>query len=610
MSDRSVNVSSPRFWIPMIVLALVGALFTWLNDSPWWALLIVALVVAGVGMLAPAWWKRNSVLQVGAWTLATALVAAVAVVAYPLPHSRDAGAGGVTPAVDTEQGPVTGVYNDARSVEIFAGIPYAKPPVGDLRWKAPQPLERRTEPFAADHFSAAPIQQTQSFLIRAMKRFVKIPITDTFLISSPVSEDSLYLNVWRSSTTKTGSDAPVIVYVPGGAYITGSGALPVYDGAALAERGDVIVVTINYRLGVFGFLAGPELDEESASGTSGNQGMLDQIAALQWVNDNIESFGGDPDRVTVAGESAGGQSVCIIGATPLARGLVDGIIGESGSCMGTVGDTADGDMYDAPEVAREGAQKLSDELGGATLEEMRAMPTDRIVEAASKLDVKWRPSIDNHLLPQSPTEIYAAGEQNDVPLLLGSNKDEASLQLAEPLEDDPEAYARDAEKTYGDLAQEFLALYPGQTSEQVIDSTLHAKTDQSFTRAMRAWAHAAVETGDSEVYQYYFTRTPPEAGLERYGAYHGAELMYAYDNLGADGHADYTEVDYRIRDEMSAHWLNFATNGNPNDGQLVSWESVNTAPNKVKEFGESIGMVPRPRADAVDFWMRYTGPTE
>lgn len=274
-------------------------------------------------------------LQIGAWIVIFAVVGTVAVFAYPAPQSREAGGGGVTPAVDTEQGPVTGVFNKDRSVEAFAGIPYAQPPVGDLRWKGPQPPKMRNSTFAADEFSAAPIQETSSFKFPALQRAVKILIPNTFVVSSPVSEDSLYLNVWRSSSTKAGSDAPVLVFVPGGGYVSGSGALPVYDGAALAKRGDIVVVTINYRLGVFGFLADSELDRESASGASGNQRILDQVAALQWVNDNIESFGGDPNRVTVAGESAGGQSVCMLGATPLTRGLIDGIIGESGSCMGT-----------------------------------------------------------------------------------------------------------------------------------------------------------------------------------------------------------------------------------------------------------------------------------
>lgn len=266
-------------------------------------------------------------------------------------------------------------------------------------------------------------------------------------------------------------------------------------------------------------------------------------------------------------------------------------------------------MYDTPEGARDAGDQLSEELGGASLAEMRAMPVDKIVRAASKLKVGWRPAIDNHVLPRSPTQIYADGEQNDVPILLGSNKDEASLELATRPDSDPAAYKREVEKKYGDLAGEFLSLYPGDSSEQVLESRLQAKTDQSFARAMFAWSRAAVATGDSNTYLYYFTRTSPEDGLEKYGAYHGSELMYAYDNLGADGNADYTSTDHRLRDEMAGYWMNFIATGDPNDTGLPPWESTRSAPGRLMELGDTTGMIGRPHAAAVDFWMRYTGPT-
>ena len=228
----------------------------------------------------------------------------------------------------------------------------------------------------------------------------------------------------------------MLVYVPGGGFTTGSGALPLYDGEALAARGEVITVTINYRLGVLGFLSHPDLAEESGDDASGNFGILDQIAALEWVRDNIASFGGDPDRVTIAGESAGGQSVCILGASPLSDGLVHGIIGGSGACMGTTGSTERGDQFDTREAAEDAGRRLSERLGGATIDEMREMPIDRLLDAAADLDSHWRPSVDGHVLPTSPVEIYASGRQHDVPILVGSNADEASLALALPPEVD------------------------------------------------------------------------------------------------------------------------------------------------------------------------------
>lgn len=373
---------------------------------------------------------------------------ATAVLAYPAPQPRVAGGEDRSPTgpVHTQDGPVTGVYDAARTVEVFAGIPYARAPVGALRWRAPQPPEPRTDVFTADRFSAAPIQGTSTFLTRALSQIVEVPLEGTLLNPYPVSEDSLTLNIWRS-TTPVSAELPVLVYIPGGGFSTGSGALPLYDGEALASRSDVVTVTINYRLGVLGFLSHHDLAAESEYDASGNYGILDQIAALQWVHDNIAAFGGDPERVTIAGQSAGGESVCILGATPLADGLVHGIIAGGGACMGTVGDTEDDDQADTP-----------------------------------------------------------------------------------------------------------------------------------------------------------------EKGLVKFGSYHGAEVMYAYDNLGADGDADYTGADHRLRDQMSAYWVSFVRTGDPNAPGLPAWPTFEQAPDHVMEFDGGSGMNPRPRPDAVDFWMDYDGP--
>ncbi|OWY61381.1 hypothetical protein B7486_64085, partial [cyanobacterium TDX16] len=266
------------------------------------------------------------VLQVGAWLLAGAVVVVAAVSTHPEPQVRVAGGEDPSPSrtVQTQEGPVVGVQNDDHTVEIYAGVPYAQPPVGELRWRAPLPAEPRSEVFVADRFSEVPIQGTSTFFTRALSQVVDVPLEDTLLNPYPVSEDSLTLNVWRSTTPA--SDAlPVLVYIAGGGFQSGSGALPLYDGEALASTGELLTVTINYRLGVLGFLSHPDLAAESGYDASGNYGILDQIAALEWVHDNIAAFGGDPDRVTIAGQSAGGESTCILGASPLTDGLVHGI---------------------------------------------------------------------------------------------------------------------------------------------------------------------------------------------------------------------------------------------------------------------------------------------
>ncbi|WP_017589937.1 carboxylesterase/lipase family protein [Nocardiopsis ganjiahuensis] len=600
---------TPRYWLPILLIAVVAGVLLWLNQSPWWGWALIAVLLAALAATA-GWWLRGHWLRrTGAWLLAGVLVCATAVAAHPAPQNRLAGGQDRAPTeiVDTREGPVRGVLDDPGTVEIFAGVPYAQPPEGELRWRAPRPPLPRTEVFEADRFSDVPVQSESTFTTRALSQVVDVPLEGTLLNPYPVSEDSLTLNIWRG-TTRSSESLPVLVYIPGGGFMTGSGALPLYDGAALASRGEVITVTLNYRLGVLGFLAHPDLAEESGGEASGNYGIQDQIAALEWIRDNIAAFGGDPGQVTVAGESAGGESVCVLGAAPPAEGLVDGLIAGSGACMGTTGDTEHGDQFDTREAATDAGLRLSEQLGGATLDEMRAMPLDRILEAAEPLASHWRPFVDGHVLPASPPDIYTAGEQLDLPTLVGSNADEASLALALPPDADVDEYHETVRAEHGADAERFLKLYPGQTQEQVLDSLLRAQTDKVMTRAMHRWARLQTRTGASDAYLYHFSHVPPEDGLEEYGAYHGAEVAYAYDNLGADSDADYTETDYRLRDRMSAYWVNFARTGDPNGSGLPAWPTVEEAPGLVMEFDGGSSMSPRPRPEAVDFWMEYDGP--
>ncbi|WP_240792153.1 MULTISPECIES: carboxylesterase/lipase family protein [unclassified Salinibacterium] len=544
------------------------------------------------------------------WLLGTAVISATAVFAYPPLDTRAAGGSSpaVTELVSTREGPVRGVFNEARTVEIFAGIPYARPPVADLRWRAPEPPEERDTVFVADRFSAVPVQGESTFFTRALSQIVDVPLEGTLLNPFRTSEDSLTLNIWRSAAPVE-EKLPVMVYIPGGGFTTGSGALPLYDGEALASRGSVITITLNYRLGVFGFLSHPELAEASGQTASGNFGILDQIAALEWVRDNIASFGGDPDRLTIAGESAGGESVCVLGATPLAVGLFDGIIAGSGACMGTTGDTEAGDQFDTREVADDAGLRLSTRLGGATIEEMRSMPVDRILDASADLASHWRPSVDGRVLPRPPADLYAAGQQHDVPILVGSNAHEASLALALPADSDVDEYQSSVQKTYGELAGSFLDLYPGDTPEQVLESSLQAQTDRVMTRAMHRWAHLQTQSGTADAFLYFFSHTPPEKKLAEFGAYHGAEVAYAYDNLGADSGAAYTDADHRLRDQMSAHWVSFVRTGDPGALTRHDWPNVEDAPGQVMEFSVDGGeMTARPRAAAIDFWLAYEGP--
>lgn len=616
-TDESVSRRAPQRLtrrpvrlIPPLLLAATAALLLWFNRSPWWSWALVAILIVALVASARRVPRTGVLLRTGAWLIAASLVCGTAILAYPPATVRAAGGSDPRPTteVDTREGPVRGVVNDSRTVEIFAGLPYAKPPVGDLRWRAPEPPVPRDEVLVADRFTAVPVQSTSTFFTRALSQLVDAPLEGTLLNPYPVSEDSLSLNIWRS-TQPTSPELPVLVYIPGGGFTTGSSALPLYDGEALASRGDILTITINYRLGVLGFLAHPDLAAESGYDASGSYGILDQMAALEWVRDNIAAFGGDPDRVTIAGESAGGESVCILGASPLSEGLFDGIIAGSGACMGTTGDTEEGDQFDTRSAAEDAGVSLSEHLGGATIEEMRAMPVDRIVEAAAAVPGHWRPSIDGRVLPASPSEIYGSGLQHDVPILVGSNADEASLALASPPDVDEVEYVSTASGTYGDLADRFLDLYPGATREQALTSTLAAETDKVMTRAMFRWAHLQSQSGTAPAYLYFFSHTPPEKGLEKYGAYHGAEVAYAYDNLGADHDAQYTEADHLLRDQMSGYWVAFARTGDPNTLGLPPWPAAASARDHVMEFrGDGSSVRDHPRAEAIDFWMAYKGP--
>lgn len=588
-------------WVPVAAAGLVGATLAWLNGAPWWGWLLVGVALVLAGFASRTWRHQRWFVRAPAWILTAVLVAGTAIAAGPLPTTRTLD-GPHTAPVTTAEGDVIGVRDDTASVDTFAGIPYAAPPVGSLRWKPPAPAPQRPSPLVADDFGPSAVQPEPTFITRAATRVLDLPLEETLLGGYATDEDSLRLNIWRPSGVPVGT-RPVLVYLHGGSFAAGSGALPAYDGTALASRGDIVVVTINYRLGVFGFLA----DDALGGSTTGNQGLLDQIAALHWVQDNIAAFGGDPGRVTVAGESAGSGSACILGASPLAAGLLHGIIGQSGGCLGTAGNRDDGALYDRAAEARAAARELSTALGGASLAEMRTMPASQIAAAAKNLSAHWWPSIDGHVLPDTPSAIYETGRQNDVPLLLGSNSDETSLDLLGGLDSDPERYAKEIREEHGADADRFLELYPGVDAEQVVASRIRATTDQSMTAPMRRWALSAAESGESAVFMYHFSRTPPDPKLERFGAYHGAEVMYAYGNLGADGDAAYTAVDYRLEDEMTERWIAFTSQHDPNTVGRDGWPSITEDPDLVLQFGDVTRVTSRPSPDAVDFWLRREG---
>ena len=395
-----------------------------------------------------------------------------------------------------------------------------------------------------------------------------------------ISEDCLYLNVW---TPAKGSHErlPVIVWIYGGGYINGSAAMPLYWGDHLAHQG-VIVVSIAYRLGPLGFLALPDLTRESPQHSSGNYGLMDQIAALEWVQQNIKAFGGDPQCVTIAGQSSGSISVSILMTSPLARGLFQRAIGESGGLLEP--------LQLAPKYLLANAEKegqvYATSLGATSLNELRNLPASQLTGNVGGI---VHPVIEPYVLPESLYDTFAAGHQNDVALLLGSNAEEASA-LVDVSHVSAATFVSGIAESYGPLPGSLLAAYPHATDEEARLGRLHFERDLRFGWDMWAWARLQAGTGHSPVFYYSFRQQPPfppGSVYEGWGASHFAELWYVFDHLDQDPWR-WTAADRILAEEMSGYWVNFATSGNPNGHGLPAWPAFTNTENKVQYLGDPI----------------------
>ncbi len=464
-----------------------------------------------------------------------------------------------------ESGVLEGVPGNNPEITVYKGIPYAAAPIGELRWRAPKPPEKWEGVRKAEHFSATCMQTPY-----AEGSPYRAP-------DAPVSEDCLYLNVWTGAKSAK-ERRPVMVWIHGGALTRGSGSLPTYDGEALAKKG-VVLVTINYRLGIFGFFAHPELTKESDTHSSGEYGILDQIQALEWVHKNIEAFGGDPKRVTIFGESAGSWSINTLVATPLAKGLFQRAIGESGAFFAPLPKLADAEKA-GERIARQ-----------QTIAELRAKPAAELLKTTGELA---RPNVDGWLLPDQVYAIFAAGKQNDVPTLIGSNADEGTAFT--PASVKAEGFKNLAKTRFGDQAEAYLKLYPASSDEQAHESSAAAMRDQTFGWEMRTWARMQTKTGKSKVYVYYFSRVPPGPVGAKLGAYHASEIAYAFNNVRSS-----EDVDKVLAEAMSSYWVNFATNGNPNGKNLPKWPVYEAKTDLAMGLGKRIQPTEVPHKDALDF---------
>lgn len=463
---------------------------------------------------------------------------------------------------------------DEQGVRSYKGIPFAAPPVGARRWQPPQAVIPWEGTRDATKFGATcpQLPYPEGSMYRQAPQ--------------PQSEDCLFLNVWSAAKTAN-EKRPVLVWIHGGALTRGSGSIPPYDGTSLARQG-AVVVTLNYRLGPFGFLALPSLSKESDHGSSGNYGMLDQIAALEWVKRNIARFGGDPGRVTIFGESAGSWSVCYLVASPLAKGLFHGAIGQSGGAFAPMNFLSE-ERHGVPAAETIGA-RLARELGCEDAADqaaaLRAKSPDELLAAAEKTGLRIRPNVDGWVLPEDVYSIFAAGKQNNVPVIVGSTADEGTTLFAAQVPKTKDAYVAAARAKYGDLADEYLAIYPAESDEQVRDAFLAGMRDEWFTWEMRTWARFTERAG-SKAYQYFFSHVPPSPQKATVGAYHAAEILYVFNNLSKIDWP-YGDVDRQLAADVSGAWVRFATTGDPNGGTLAGWAPYDAASQAYIDFGDTV----------------------
>lgn len=480
------------------------------------------------------------------------------------------------PVVKIANGTLEGTNESG--IRTFKGIPFAAPPVGNLRWKEPQPVQNWQGVKKADKFGP-----------RAMQRAV---FGDMNFRSNGVSEDCLYLNVWTPAKSAN-EHLPVLVYFYGGGFIAGDGSEPRYDGESMARKG-IVTITVNYRLTIFGFFAHPELTKESPHHSSGNYGLLDQSAALRWVQQNIAAFGGDPKRVAIGGESAGSFSVSAQMASPLSKNLISAAIGGSGSLLGTVPPVS------LAEAEQTGV-KYATSIGANSLAALRAMSAEELLETTAKPTTpRFAVTVDGYFFPKSPLEIYSKGEQAHVPLLVGWNSEEMNYKAI--LGEDKltkENFTATLQKLYGERASEISKLYSGSTDEELQQAANALASDRFIGYSTWKWSYLQSKTGGKPVYRYLYGRARPAmraemgnavAGLAGGviksndttavkmpapgGAVHSAEIEYALGNLPTNRVYDWQPEDYKVSEILEAYFANFIKTGNPNGLGLPAWPAI------------------------------------
>ncbi len=492
-------------------------------------------------------------------------------------------------------GEVQGVV--AEGISIFKGIPFAAPPVGDLRWKASAPVDSWTGVKKADAFGPACMQAARSMGNTA-----------------PVSEDCLYLNVWTPAKNPN-EKIPVIVWIYGGGFSGGSTSTPMYDGTGFAKKG-VVLVSVAYRVGPFGFLAHPELSRESGKG-SGAYGLADMISGLKWVKENIARFGGDPSNVTIFGHSAGGMAVSMLAASPVTKNLFHRAICMSGGSFAPLqtsyqAGVGTGLGIPSLEVAELGGEDLFKKLGVAGVEAARALGAEEIQKAIAGGmgggGLRFRPAADGYIIPDDLFSLYQARRFNDTPILLGHTSDETA-SFGGSRNVTPEEFEKQVKSQYGPHPDAILSVYPHSTDAEAAKSSRGVRNENTFTWNTWTWARLQSRNVKGKAFQYFFDYHP---GSPDGGSGHGSDVSYAFQTLGG-GRGQPNPEDLKLSDMISSYWVNFAKSGNPNGPGLPKWPAFTENDQKVMVFDSTPSARPLPNLDKLKAfdayfeWLRTAG---
>ncbi|MBQ3480887.1 MAG: carboxylesterase family protein [Oscillospiraceae bacterium] len=567
---------SAGFWIAFALVLLVMLALLELCKNTLWGFALTALAAAIFVLLHGAAEVKGK--RALCWLGLLALFAGILFLTRPPVKSVPALEGkesAPSQVVVTQKGKVQGVLSADGAVEVFTGIPYARPPVGELRWREPQEPEAWSGTLVCDRFAPMSQQPTNSALYSSLAQIIgyhdyEIRLDDNYI--PPVSEDALYLNVWKPAGEVGG--LPVYVFIHGGSLQTGQPWYADYSGMGLAREG-VIVVNMGYRLGVFGYLADEELIAESPNGTTGNYGLLDQIKALEWVRDNIAAFGGDPDNVTLGGESAGAAAVSVLCSSPLARGLFRRVILESS----TVASVEPPHSFRSLDEALESGRALKERYGVTSIAELRALPAEKLTGEA---DTQHHMTVDGYALVETPYESYRRGVHNEEAILHGYNSAE-SAPFVMFSQASMKNYEERVRRYFGDDADEVLAIYPAAT-----DAEAKAYWAEIYGAIFFDYPHYCLNRLAAEngvpVWEYYFSK---ENG--RLGPWHSGEEVYCYGNIPA-GSMLYDDRDRELSAQMLRYWANFAATGDPNGAGLPEWEE-NVGSDRLMGFGDETEMI-------------------